>query len=295
MERIKIKISPFVIVMAVIMSVTGQIAPFLCYLCAMILHEAAHAVVARRRGYVLNEFRLMPYGAALVGEFETMSHRDEVVVAIAGPFINATLVVVTMAAWWAYPPLQPYSEGFALANVSLLAVNLLPAYPLDGGRVLLALISRFFGRESAYKKIRIVGLFVGFVFAALFFCSIFVGINLSYATMSSFIILSSTLPEKASSYTRLYCISNRMSALNKGLSARFVLINGSAQARMLFKQLTPEYFTYFVVLDTDGSEEVVIAETEVERISSELLHKSVLEAVKSLKNKKKFAKNARNL
>lgn len=277
------------------MSATGQVAPFLCYLCAIILHETAHALVAGRRGYVLKEFRLMPYGAALMGEFETMSRRDEIAVAIAGPFVNTVLVVVTMAAWWIYPPLQFYSEGFVLANVSLLAVNLLPAYPLDGGRVLLALLSRSCAREFAYKKVRIVGLFVGFAFAALFVCSIFVGINLSYATMSAFILLSSLIPEKASSYTRLYCISNRMSALSKGLNARFVLISDAAQVRMLFRQLTPEYFTYFVVVDAHGREETVIAETEVERIPVELLHKTVLDAIKSLKNKKKFAKNAQNL
>ena len=169
----KIRLSFLVILLAIAMTVMGFFVPFVSYLFATVLHEIAHASVAKRLGYVLNEFRLMPYGCALYGEFEWAKPSDEIRIAIAGPLCNLVLAVLCTAIWWLIPQSYPYTATFVTANVSLLFVNLLPVYPLDGGRIALGLLSKKLTRAKAYSSLRVVGYIVGISFALLFVSSCF--------------------------------------------------------------------------------------------------------------------------
>ena len=79
----KIKISPLVFVFAAVMVFWGYGFTLIGYFVAVVMHEMAHAEVARKRGYVLGKIKIMPYGASLTGEFEGMNCRDEFLIAIA--------------------------------------------------------------------------------------------------------------------------------------------------------------------------------------------------------------------
>lgn len=107
-----------------------------------LLHEAGHALAAEKFGYGLNRISVMPYGAELGGERADMSAADEVKVALAGPAVNAVFVVATLAVWWLAPDLYPYTEAVFSVNFSMLVTNLLPVYPLDGGRIVYALLRK---------------------------------------------------------------------------------------------------------------------------------------------------------
>lgn len=106
----------------------------------------------------------------------------------AGPALNIILAVLCLSLWWLIPASYYFTENFAYANMSIAAVNLLPVYPLDGGRITLAAASRRINRQTAYKRLRIAGYAVSAVFAGLFVASCFYGANLSFASMSAFIL-----------------------------------------------------------------------------------------------------------
>lgn len=100
-------------------------APFLA---AITLHEAGHLFMLRLLRVRVHKLRLAVSGAVL--ETEVLPYRKEIAVALAGPTVNgAALLLFSKRA-----PL------FALVNFCLLAYNLLPFYPLDGGRILHALL-----------------------------------------------------------------------------------------------------------------------------------------------------------
>ena len=112
---------------------------------SVLIHELAHALTARRFGIEIKEIRLWILGG--IAQFERMPSRPsaEALVAIVGPVTSAAL---GLALWWA-SSLMGASAGALLVVVSYLAAvnlvlavfNLLPALPMDGGRVLRALLA----------------------------------------------------------------------------------------------------------------------------------------------------------
>ncbi len=135
----------------------------------VVLHELAHCVVARRRGADVHEILLFPLGGISKLEHLPESPADEFAIAIAGPLasfaIAFTAGLVCFATGRALLPVD-LVQGAWLARVTwlnllLAAFNLLPAFPLDGGRVFRALLERRMDLESATR----VALRVGHAFA----------------------------------------------------------------------------------------------------------------------------------
>ncbi len=122
--------------MGVFSAFTGQFLTFVSAGIAAIEHEFAHALVARRYGFTLDKIVLMPYGAAISVDISGISKKQEIAVCAAGPAANLATAIFFIALWWLYPETYPFTEAAAQVSFSLFLVNLLPAYPLDGGRIL---------------------------------------------------------------------------------------------------------------------------------------------------------------
>jgi len=146
---VKFKLHPLFLVFACAFIYYGYGLLFLNYIVVLFIHELAHAYIAFKLGYTLKNVTLLPYGAALDGSTTNFKIKDEILVALAGPFINIIIGVIFIAVWWLFPEVYPYTAEFVFANFVTAGFNLLPAFPLDGGRVLLAALSTKFNREKA--------------------------------------------------------------------------------------------------------------------------------------------------
>ena len=125
--------------------------------CALVLfasvvaHELAHALVARRFGVRTSAITLFLFGGVATLEEEPPSPKADAVVALAGPAMSAALAVIAFALLFAVDRFVPGRFGtalgylgtyVALANAVLAVFNVIPAYPMDGGRVLRAFLWR---------------------------------------------------------------------------------------------------------------------------------------------------------
>ena len=126
-------------------------ALFLVYTC-VVLHEFGHALVARRLGVSVSLIMLLPIGGlALLGRIPR-SPRAELLIVAAGPLVNFVIAAVCLACLGHWPAHLDDADPATLrwrdllafllvANIFLGLFNLLPAFPMDGGRLLRATLA----------------------------------------------------------------------------------------------------------------------------------------------------------
>ncbi len=128
-------------------AVSGVAFVCLVFLCVL-LHEFGHALAARRYGIRTPDITLLPIGG--LARLERMPDKpsEELVVAIAGPLVNVAIALLLFPfAQGAFQPAIIENAGAGLvpklftANIMLVLFNLIPAFPMDGGRVLRAFLA----------------------------------------------------------------------------------------------------------------------------------------------------------
>jgi Zn-dependent protease len=122
----------------------------------VLLHEFGHALMARRFGIETEDITLYPIGGIARLRRMPRAPGAELLIALAGPAVNfaivgALIVLGSMGldAWVADTTLGYFLDNLLIINLGLGLFNLIPAFPMDGGRVLRALLSGWLGRVRA--------------------------------------------------------------------------------------------------------------------------------------------------
>ena len=143
---------------------------------SVVAHEFAHALVARQFGVQTGAITLFLFGGVATLEEEPSTPKADALIALAGPVMSAILGVIAFGLLAAVERLVPGQAGTALglltaylavANGVLAAFNVIPAYPMDGGRVLRALVWRGTRDRAAEPRLASrIGVGFAFVFIA---------------------------------------------------------------------------------------------------------------------------------
>ncbi len=140
----------------------------------VVMHEYGHALSAKRYGITTQDIIILPIGG--VARLNKMPEKpwQEFVVAIAGPMVNVVIALVLGAGLyyvqWQMDSYEDVSDQFSIpyrmlntlvySNILLVAVNMMPAFPMDGGRVLRALLSLRMSRTKATQLASFLGQFI---------------------------------------------------------------------------------------------------------------------------------------
>ena len=154
---------------------------------ALLLHELAHSLVAKARGLRVRAITLFALGGVSQIESEARDAKSEFWIAIAGPITSVVIGLVLLGTAWlggwlvAGGPATPLTSvlvWLGYINILLAAFNMVPGYPLDGGRVLRALIwSVTHNADRATRLAAKVGQAVAFLFILSGLWRFFVGAN----------------------------------------------------------------------------------------------------------------------
>ncbi|HEY4624099.1 MAG TPA: site-2 protease family protein [Solibacillus sp.] len=135
----KYSIHPAFLLLLLMIALYGNIAMYSAVMISLVIHELGHFLAAKCVGVQVETCKIMPYGGEMTLKHEMqLSYRQLIVVAMGGPI--ATIIGIALS--FLLPPLL--KELFIEIQFFILCLNLLPIWPLDGGRILcFTLLNRY--------------------------------------------------------------------------------------------------------------------------------------------------------
>ncbi len=261
MAKLTFKINPVFILFSFVLIYFGWFYDFLIYFTVLILHEFAHYFMAKRLGYVLNTITLMPYGAGLGGKNQVILRKHEILISLAGPVFNLILVIICLCLWWVFPLTFYYTETFVISNLSLAIFNLLPVFPLDGGRIFVCVLSNKINTLKVYKLMKILGCVFSAVFAILFVASVFYKVNLTLFFISVFLFLS-CFENDTNIYFERVNVNNFKKEINEPMQVKSYVVSAKTPLYKMLKFITPNQYAMFYLYDKNKLIKV-LTETDV--------------------------------
>ncbi len=249
MADLKITVHPLFFIFGLYFAFIGKVFSFLICTIVALEHELGHYFQSSKLGYKLNKITLMPYGAIIKGETSGLKYIDECKIALAGPLINALTALFFIALWWFVPTLYPYTDLIVFSSLTLAVINLLPCYPLDGGRFLLATLSLFLSRKRAKLIVNALGITFSITLFILFIFSAFTSINLSILFFSLFMLFGVVGGNGENAYVK--CYSNYTGNLKKPKIVKTLAVNGNALIKELYPIIDNNFYYEIKVILND--------------------------------------------
>lgn len=259
---------------------TKNLSSFLLFFIVVIIHEFGHFIVAKKCGYKLDSFIIAPYGVNLNYKERTFDSKDEILIACAGPFINIIISFLVVSSWWILPNLYNYTSEFVNQSLMLGLFNLLPCYPLDGGRIFVGILSQNMERKKAVKIIYNLNYFFSALMFILFFATCFISFNPTLCLCAVFLILGVIDSKFESKYQRLSFYKKKVKNFSKPL---FITVDENVCLSQLLKHIEINKLTIFIV-NFSNSKSKFLDEETVKLLSLKYpLNKPIKEIIKQEK------------
>ena len=259
----KIPIHPTFIILFLWFVITKDFLSFLIFITVVLSHELGHYFIAKKLGYKLDSFFIAPYGVSLNYKEKTFDSRDEILIALAGPLVNISLSLIMVSLWWAIPEFYNYSDIFVKQSFMLGIYNLLPCYPLDGGRIMVGLLQNYTSRDRAVKLISKFNFIFSILLLIAFFVTLFIDFNPSLCLCGSFLLLGMIDSKYESKYQPTILFKKKNKDFSKTI---FLTVNGKSSLAKLIRHIEINRFTVFVVNFQNGKT-IMLDENKIKTLS----------------------------
>jgi Zn-dependent protease len=230
----------------------GMVFVLLLFLC-VVLHELGHSLVGRRYGYRVRDITLLPIGGVASFEHMPTNPREELAIASAGPAVSfaiAGALYLVVTATGSFQPLTELDvdrgslvERLMVVNFFLAAFNLLPAFPMDGGRMLRAFLAQRMEYTAATQIAARIGQGMALVFG---FIGLFTNPFLLFIAL--FVYIGAEQEAAAATMRSVF----QGVAVRDAMVTHFTTLAGGATVADALAKLLEGYQHDFPVLDARG-------------------------------------------
>lgn len=249
----RIKMHPLWLIMAILAFLHGYLLDFILLFLVIVLHEIGHAVAAHSYGYVIAEIEIFPFGGVAKIEGRRVGYyaREETVIALAGPFVNLFLgVVVALLHGSGFLP-DMMAEQLLTINATIGVINLLPALPLDGGRIARAYLADEIGFDRATKavttmsyRVAIAVMLIGII--AFLFGYADVGLFL----LGVFLLISTMLYQKKNKVETMRFLDEKRNLAQAILPVKTIAISENATLQEVASYFSPDNYHLIYILES---------------------------------------------
>lgn len=237
---------------------------------SIILHELAHAITSTLMGAPPQSLELTPLGAVMrLDDERQLQPIKRAVMLLSGPLLSFALCMIAYRLTRLHMMPQDIGRSLFLANLSILLINLIPALPLDGGRILTLILEAFLPVRISHLIMKCIGNILGVVFILL---NIYLswrrgGWNLSLAFAGCFLLYSAAISTTKQAMAELrFFLDRRILLETKGqLETKVVTALHTQSIRQLLRMLPPNKMALFCCVE-EGSMKSLGWMTEAEMI-----------------------------
>lgn len=266
-------VHPLFVMVIMASAVTGYFAELIVLFLIVLVHELGHVAAAKSFGWSIKEVKLLPFGGvAEVEDAAGVTAKEDVLVALAGPLQNVWMALVAWglgqfgiwdAEWAAY---------VAEANVMIALFNLLPIHPLDGGKLLHALLGSLLHYYKALQWTARLSLFSSCLMIAAGLAPLAMderSVQLNLLVVGIFLLLSNRTYSHNVPFLFLRFLTHRERlagrAMEAGKRGSHLIVSGSQSALSVAKLFKREKFHVICVTEPGGDGLRMLAEGEIVR------------------------------
>lgn len=253
---IRLRVHPLFFLLLFVMVWAERIVQGLTVFGIVLLHELGHVAAARGYGVNVQEVELLPFGG--VARIEGLIETDpsvEAGIALAGPLTNVFLLAIGFALSSFDLVTPEWSSFFTWTNVAVIAVNAVPALPLDGGRLYRAYRSRRIGyRKATYEAIRL-----GRGLAALLLLGGVAGmyfgvVNATLPLLAVFVLVATAKEQRTTAYVFMAYLARKQAELAAFgcMEAEPLAARHDAKVKEVVELFIPQKFHIIWVVDELG-------------------------------------------
>lgn len=264
---IKVKIDFFFILILISSFLAGLGVNMLSALIALFFHEFGHIMLSRNLGIKVEGIDILPFGGRIkILNLDEVPADMEMMIAIAGPMINFAVSIFLF--FLVHQDMLPSQIGYHLINYQLLIglFNMLPALPLDGGRVFVLWLRQHMNYMSSvrlavgFSKVLSASLFgiaiIGFLMGRFYVNIIVAGFFLTLYTLKE--------QREAPLFFIKHVVKKKEMVHNKGLlPAEILVVVEKTDVRQLLYEFMPQKYYFICVLDNDMRIKKYLTETEI--------------------------------
>ena len=236
---------------------------FLYFVC-LLLHEFVHSLVARKLGYKIGKITLIATGVTLEAESDEFTFNEEILIAISAPLFNFSLSLLLVVFWWLIPETYNFTLDLFVINLSIFAFNMLPIFPLDGGRVLLAILSKKKERQVAVMITKTVTIVFACLLFVVFIVSLFFVPNFNFGVMAVTLFLGAITEDKSAVYKRnFYLLRKYERAKKRGVEEKKIYVSEDIKPYNLLRLIDARFYVVFILVDKNMKEVGIIKERDL--------------------------------
>lgn len=240
----KLKFHPLFVIYVFVCLYFGWMNSVFYYVVTVVLHEYGHLIAMKIFGYHSLGINFNVYGAGLKSQ-NIYKRKHDIIISMAGPFVNIILIILNVCLWWVFPSIYVFTIDFVNINLVVLIFNLLPIYPLDGGRVLFAILENKINRRKLAKVNCVICMCLGVFFVLVFVCSLFYTINLNLLFVGLFLCVNCIVYDKNIYFEKIKALNK---SKNKDCEIKYFLVK-DFDVNKLIKYINLNYYSIFVKIE----------------------------------------------
>lgn len=264
---IRLRLNPFFLLLLGLMTAVKLLPETTILFGIVLIHELAHTAAAKGFGQKVREVELLPFGGvARVSDMMEVEPVAEATVAAVGPMTNLLLAGAVWALWEYLPFTEAHLQFFLRANLSIGLFNLLPALPLDGGRIYRSILTRRLGFRRATEHAAMVAKWFAVLFGIVGVALVYFGrVNITLIVMAFFVFFASDRERNMAPYVFMRFLTTKREELREQeiLRADHLVAIDSVPVKELVRSFEPKRYCVVLVVDNDGNLARLATEQEV--------------------------------